>query len=275
MKTIRKVNILIACIAMLLITACINEEVVRVPSPVANPNSTNVYFTVDNDSSLILSKVTTSFSITVGREKTDKDQVVTLSSIGVNDSVLSIPKTVSFAVGESKKVVQITVKNMELMKKYHLTFSIDPEQTNPYSIQNVYPRLELSVLKEDFAPYANGTYTSLYFKSNWPQTMEYSPSTKVFRLKDCWVKGYNVTFKWDDTTQASAVTMIGSAATGYIIILTGYLHPTYGMVSAYYSTANTNYYNKDTKTFTFPITWRVAAGSFGLKNDTYVITQKL
>jgi len=64
------------------------------------------------------------------------------------------------------------------------------------------------------------------------------------------------------------VTMGGTASGTYKVFKTGYVHPSYGMVSAYFGTCT---YNTSTKKFTFPITWRVSAGSFGLYPDYYQI----
>ncbi|MDR3188388.1 MAG: hypothetical protein LBT94_04280, partial [Prevotellaceae bacterium] len=129
------------------------------------------------------------------------------------------------------------------------------------------------IVKEDFAPYAEGTYTSEFFEDTWPVTLEYSPATEQYRISDCWVSGYDVLFKWEGTE----VTIQGTPnSTGaYIYLPTGYVYGDYGMISAYYSQGDINYYNKETKTFTFPITWQVAAGSFGAYLDTFTIEAEL
>ncbi|MFA6580294.1 MAG: hypothetical protein WCS79_00660 [Paludibacter sp.] len=276
MKTFKIKNVLIACFTTLLFTAC-TADIVRDPSPVTNPNSTNVYFGISNTNSPVLSIDQTSFKVAIGRKVTDKAQTVALTAGNVYGDKFQIPATVTFAAGEDSVDIEIVVKDLELMKKYHISISIDQEQTLPYAIQTVLPRLELSVIKEDFAPYANGTYTSAFFEANWPQTLEYSPSTKLYRFKDCWATGYNVTFKWDEAAKPGEVNIIGTtnSAGTYIYLQTGYIDATYGMVSAYYPTADINYYNSNTKTFTFPIKWYVSAGSFGVYADTYLITQVL
>ncbi len=276
MKTLNKINILLACLTIIVFTAC-KDEILREPSPVANPNSTNVFFRVSNVTSPILSIDQKSFKIIIGREKFEEDQTVSLSVETVHDSIFSVPQTVTFKAGQDSIAVDVVVDKMQLMKKYHVAIIVDPEQTNPYAAQKVYPKLELNVLKEDFSPYANGKYTSVFFGDTWDQNLEYSPSTKVYRLKDCWMPGYNVTFKWDEAVKPGEVNMIGTltSAKDFIIVTTGYVDAKYGMVSAYYPTADKKYYNSATSTFTFKIKWIVSAGSFGVKNDTYLITKKL
>ncbi len=267
-------SILLALLSVLLFTTSCEDKFSQEPAPAYNTNSANVYFSSTNSSSIVLGLEATSFDIVVKREKTTSAQTVKLTPENSNGEIFTIPTEVSFAVGESQKNVTITVADMELMKSYHLAIQIDGNDTKPYVAQTVYPRIEINVLKEDFAPYANGTYSDYFFAPgddyiDWPITLEYSPMTTTYRLKDVWVEGYNVTFKWD---KAANVTMIGTTSGAYKVIPTGYVHPTYGMVSAYYGACS---YNTNTKKFTFPITWRVSAGSFGTFADYYTITNLL
>jgi len=282
MKLINKYFIWLTFISALVFTAC-DDEVTRDPSPVTNPNSTKVYFAKENNSNPVLGIDQTSFDVQVSREKADKEQTVSLSTENVYNEIFEVPSSVTFAAGEAQKNVTIKVSNMELMQTYHLAINVDGEQTSPYKEQTVivgndtialYPRIELNVLKEDFAPYAKGTYSNLFFAAgddyeSSEKTLEYSPSTKAYRLKNCWVQGYDVKFKWDG---AAAVTMLGTTSGAYVYVQTGSVHSTYGMISAYYKGCT---YDSAAKKFTFPITWRVSAGSFGTYADYFTITQLL
>ena len=259
---------------MFTISSC-KDEIVRDPSPIANPNSTNVYFSVKNSTSPVLALKQDTFKVMVIRKIKTTVQEVAITSENVYGDKFSIPDKVVFPAGKDSVLINIVVKNLELMKKYKLALQIDPEQTNPYVIQKVYPRLEFNLTKEDYASYAEGTYTSDFFGGDWPQTLEYSPSTKLYRFKDLWATGYNVTFKWDEAAAPGVVNIQGTStsAKDYIYLQTGSVDPTYGMVTANYPTANLKYYNSTTKTFTFPIKWTVSAGSFGIDADIYVITK--
>lgn len=283
MKLINKNFMLLTFISALIFTAC-DDEITRDPSPVTNPSSTNVYFAKDNISNPVLGIEQTSFDVQISREKTDKEQTVTLFADNAYDDIFNVPSSVTFAVGESNKNVTIKVTDkMELMKSYHLAIYVDGEQVSLYKEQSVvvgdkrvalYPRIELNVIKEDFAPYAKGTYSNLFFAAgddyeSSEKTLEYSPSTKVYRLKNCWVQGYDVKFKWDG---GAVVTMLGTTSGAYVYVQTGSVHSTYGMISAYFKGCT---YNDASKKFTFPITWRVSAGSFGTYADYFTITQIL
>ena len=85
----------------------------------------------------------------------------------------------------------------------------------------------------------------------------------IYRLKDCWVAGYDVTFQWD---KANSVKVIG----GDDGIPTGYVDSEYGMVSAVYKDAA---YDAENKTFNFSIAWNVSAGTFGTLADSFQITE--
>jgi len=153
---------------------------------------------------------------------------------------------------------------MELMKKYHIAILIDGADTNPYAIQTVYSRIELNILKEDYAAYSNGTYTSGMFKSSWAQVLQYSPSKKTYRFKDLFNEGYDYEFSVSDDGTIAQVPLTA--------ILTGYVHPTYGMVSA--QAQDGSMFDKNS-TYTFLLKFTVSAGSFGIKTEKYVITNKL
>lgn len=264
MRTINKINLIILGIG-LLFTACKDADIVREPSPAANPNSTNVYFSDKNSTSIVLSKDTKSFDLIINREKVDKAQIVNLTvESAYSDSVFQTPSSVSFAAGEATKTINIPVK-MELMKKYRIAIIIDKDQTNPYAVQTVFPRIDLNLLKEDYAPYSEGTFTSSMFKDSWAQTMEYSPSLKAYRLKDLIQTGYDYIFS---VAADGTITQIPATA-----IVTGYMHPSYGMVS--YQAQAGSKYDAATKTYLFLLKYTVSAGSFGVKSETYVVTKLL
>lgn len=244
-----------------IVVGCKNEDITREPSPLTNPSSSNVYFSTKNNTNPVLAIDQDTFSIKIGRKLFDKEQTVSLTAGNSYGDSITIPSQVKFNAGDSIKSVIISTKNLLLMKKYHVAISVDQDQTKPYTKQSVYPRVELNILKEDYAQKAKGKYSSDFFEDEWEATLEYSPSTKLYRFKDCWMPGYNYFFKVSDTgviTQSPAK------------IETGYVHKTYGMVSATADPTKSKYDNQ-TKTYTFVIKWTVSAGSFGVYNDTFLV----
>lgn len=249
------------------LSACEEEEILREESPLANPNSTNVFFDESNPTSLVLPIDATEFDVVISREKTDAAQTVAIENEHpYSEGLFTIPSSVSFEAGASSATITITLSNLELMKKYHLALAVEYDQTNPYVAQDSFPRLEINVLQEDYAPYADGVYTSTFFEDAWEQVLEYSPSMETYRFKGLWYPGYDVKFQWDG---ANEISMIGAEDADLVGIETGYVHATYGMVTAWYSTVT---YDADSKTFVFPINWQVSAGSFGDFPASYKIT---
>lgn len=260
-------KILFFALAVALFSTACEDEINREKSPLPNPDSDNVYFDAANPKSLVLAIDATEFTVSVSREFSEAalDVKIKLES-SYDKGLFNVPETLSFAAGETTKTLTVGISDLELMKKYKIALIVEDDQTNPYVPQTVYPRIDLNILQEDFAPYAEGTYTCDFFEDSWAQTLEYSPATTTYRFKGLWFPGYDVTFKWDGS---ATVTMIGTAASGKIVIPTGYVHATYGMVAAHYGVCT---FDDATDTFTFPINWRVTAGSFGDYPGTYVIT---
>jgi hypothetical protein len=271
----KKLNILAALSFVLMILVSCSEEITREPSPEFNPSSNKVYFP-KQESKLIVPINAETIEVQVARKVVKEALTVGLKYSNTYTDFFKGPETVTFAAGDSVETIQIALGAVELMKEYHFSISVaDVNQTDPYTVSDVYPVIAMNVLKEDFAPYAEGKYTSVFFGDVWDQILEYSPATKLYRLPGLWVAGYDVKFSWDGT---SAVTVNGGtfkpASTAYKpAVQTGYLHPSYGMVWAIFNGANS--YDSATKTFSFTITWRVTAGSFKPTVEKYQITKLL
>ena len=254
---------LILVLAVSIFAAC-EDDVERELSPEQNPNSANVYFSNDNVSDVVLPLEATSFNVIISRENSSSDQTVSLNTENAFGNIFSIPESVSFASGETEKSITVEIgDDIVLMESYHIVIEIDQNETKPYTMQEVYPRIELNVSKEDFAPYADGVFTSEFFGEAWDATLQYSPATDLYRFKDCWFEGYDYAFM---VAEDGAITQVPETTE------TGYVHSTYGMVSA---TANSeSVFDSSTDTYTFAINWTVSAGSFGVYYETFEITSK-
>lgn len=267
MKTMIKSKFLVvALLSGLLFSACGSEDIVREPSPAQNPSSSNVYFSKDNNSNIVLGVTDTSFDIIIEREKADQPLTVPITVENPYPAgIFELPTSVTFAAGESSKTLTVPVKDIELMKQYRIALALPSDQTKPYTVQDVYPRLDLGVLKEDYAPYSEGTFTSAMFGASWPQLMEYSPSTKNYRLPDLIEVGYDYLFT---VAEDGTITQVPKTK-----VASGYMHPSYGMISMQAQTGSV--FDAATNTYLLKIQYTVSAGSFGVKNEKYVITKKL
>jgi len=263
-------NLILLLLTIVFFISC-EDDITRDPSPETNPNTNKVYFPEQIDGTYTIGLEVNSIEVQVAREISSQALTVSLHYVG--SDLISVPSSVSFESGSALTSFFISIGDIELMETYPITINIDGEQADYYSISDNVSTLSLNILKEDFEPYASGAYYSDFFEQGWEAILEYSPLTEQYRFSDCWVSGYDVLFKWDGANEDSKVMMQGTPNSdkSYIFFTTGYMHPSYGMVSAYYPQANINYYDKATKTFTFPITWRVSAGSFGEYLDTFTI----
>lgn len=283
MKT-KIVSIATLTLLIMFMISCDDGVITRDPSPETSPTSNKVYFANQN-SKLTLSIDADSFGVIIARKIYANALTVDLEYSATNSGLFTGPKKVTFPAGDSTLTFYIKVGDVELVKQYLISISVsNADQIDAYSMTNEFPSISLNVLKEDFMPYAQGTYTSAFFGSNWPLVLEHSEATSTYRFSDCWLladatltilPGNDVTFQWAGDT---IVTVLGGSykpkTTVYKpAIFTGYDDADYGYVWAIFN--GVNVYNVSTKTFTFPITWRVSLGSFGKMSDKFVITTVL
>lgn len=253
--SIKNLLLIASCFA---IVACSDDDKYSPGSP-TNTNGDNIYFSADNSAALALGTSDNEFTVVVQRAKTTGSQTVPLMVATPHDTIFSVPASVEFAEGEGQKAITVTVSNkMVMFKKYALSIAIPEEYTEQYAEQNVFPRYEAMVIKEDYQPYATGVYGAGFFGQSWTTVLEYSEILDLYRFSNCWVEGYDVTFKWDGSSE---VGLSGK-------ITTGYVHSTYGMVSA---TPIECSYDAGKKMFSFLYEWTVSAGTFGEDLDTFTM----
>lgn len=254
---------LVACTLCIAFTACSDDDDYTAGA-LSNTEGYNVYFAAENTSGVVLGLSDMEFTVTVSRSKTDVAENVPLTTSTVYNGIFIVPGSVSFSAGEADQDIVIKVTNqMQSFKKYALTILIDEAHTLQYKDQAVYPRLELTILKEDYEPYAEGTYYSDFFEEEWPAILEYSELQNKYRFSNCWLEdGYDLIFAWDG---ANTIKMDSDK------VETGYVDPSNGMVTANFGACT---YNSSKQMFTFDIEWTVSAGSYGEYPDTFTITKK-
>ncbi|WP_321334732.1 hypothetical protein [uncultured Bacteroides sp.] len=264
MKLLNNLFLVLAGITVFTLTACGDDDNYS-PGEVTNEEGLNVYFEASNNSSPVLGPTDTEFTLTVSRNKKGSAISVPLEVSKVYADLFTVPSSVDFEADEDTKTITIKVSDkMEMFTSYHLALSLDPSYTLPYvSNPDAYPNMELNIVKEDYAPYAEGTYISEGWETNENVTLEYSEILDNYRLKSCWGEGTgNVVFTWDGTSEVKLVTTS---------IPTGLIDSDYGAVTVLESDENPCTYDGATKTFTFPLEWTVSAGSYGVYNDFFTI----
>lgn len=259
MKLVHK-YFLLTVVSCCLFTACSDDDDYTSGAP-SNTNGDNVYFSADNESALALGVDESEFAVIIERNNTGSAQSIPLKTGTPYGDIFIVPTSVDFASGEKSKTITVkTSDKMEMFKNYALSITIPEEYTQQYAETKVYPRIELNIKKEDYKPYATGEYTAGFFEESWDATLEYSEILKLYRFSSCWVNGYDVTFTWDGGAKLEVNK--GKKLTS------GYIHSSYGMVSATPGVCN---YDASSKTFSFIYEWTVSAGTFGEALDTFKI----
>jgi len=262
MKTIKNIfNVLLTCAVVTAFWSC-EDEVEYTPAEQSPVAATQVYFMDNEGSGLIVAKDATEINVRVGRADGNGALSVPLIISNPNNDVFtSVPATAEFAAGETETNVTIQLSEaMQYFTSYYLKLQIPAEYVNPYIEQENHPEIVLNVSKEDYAPYAVGQYYSWWYDETYEMVLEYSEYLGRYRFSDLWADGYDVEFTFDGTT----IKMLTSK------MQSGYVHATYGMVSAEYQASA---FRAESNTFLFQYKWTVSAGSFGTGVDQFVVTE--
>lgn len=262
MKIFNKLAIVATMAVGIGFTSCQEELTYEVGAPAAQ-DSAVVYF-ADNVADVVLPLNDSTFQIAIARYATNPATYnlnVTLEE-GVNGNII-VPTTVTFDQGDLDTTITVAVTDITLMQDYTVKIAIEDAWVNPYAV-NENTVLTFNVKREDFVPYATGTYVDYFIygpESPYEQVLEYSPASDTYRISDCWMMGGgNVLFQWS----GEAVNVLTKSIT------TGYNHPNYGMVSANY--LNDQCYaviEGNLVQVVFYINWTVAAGTFGDYPNTF------
>lgn len=260
MKKLLKLNYIALFAVLALFSACTEESEYTPAQPSAE---TNAYrFSASSESNVVLALTDSVYQVVLERDDVTEEVTLPLSVKG-DLNIFSAPSSVTFAAGESQALVNIEIApEMDAFKNFYLELSIDESYVNPYTADN-FSVLPITFLKEDYAPFALGVYSSWFFGQSWEAVLEYSPMLDLYRFKDCWFKG-DVTFTCNRETMEFEM----SAAQ----FETGYVHPSYGMVVAKVLGSN-NGFDPETNTFYFAYQFIVSAGSFGADYDTFEIKE--
>ena len=209
--------------------AACEDDPTREPSPVTPENCQDVYFPIENINSATVSPTDTEISLTVVRSLSADAAEVPVRITALHPECFVFPETISFAAGETEAeyVIGMT-ESMEPFEEYALTLEIAPEYADYYTQkEDGSARWNLSVMKSDFQPYAECTFTCALFRNPWKQEMAYSKILDQYRLTDVWDDGLHLDFTWDGGDTFHPVGTVRSD--GSIQIYIGPYDPTHDM----------------------------------------------
>jgi len=210
MKTIKKVNILIALIAMFLITACNNEVVVRTPSPVVPTGNQTVYFSPKNATSYELDPTApTTVTVTLLRKDSTSAADVPLKVMKNDSNVFVIPATASFQAGKGSTTISVGFPQSVIGTSYAFEIAVSGDNyLNPYS--SVVPVVRVSIVRVKWDLVGTGQfYDSWVFASVAPVQIYYSVLKKQYRIPN----PYTVAM----LTEAEWGTYMGGPTSDYVI----------------------------------------------------------
>ncbi len=277
------------------VSSCGDNDSYKADDPVGENNVTFQYYTDP-----VMKKTETTFDVVLNRHTTSGTLSVPLELVSVPEG-WTVPETAEFAAGESLATITVTPSSdIAFNKDYHFDIRIPESYTNPYKQNDgEINTFIVTVVKEDYEPFATGTYTTgtyddggyffslVYSGLKWPVTIEYSSSLDIYRIKDMLqpvegVGGYNFYFKWNkEKDENQSFTLCASDGSKATKLEAGFEYYSYGMVSCNWSAATNNpadYVDEANETgfggylasenmFVLPWTFTVSAGSIVDGND--------
>ena len=195
------VNIFSLLILVTAFAACNNEE--YTPGAESNYYGYNVYFEQPDATYYSMDPDATEITFKVERDDVPvEDQYVPITLSSVYPEAFQVDDAILFEAGEyTAEVTVYFTESMELFKEYAFSLTIDEDYTQQYLQQTTYPRIDVTVIKEDYEPvyrcrYTCGGVTAGLISWTSPQIMrdlEYSEILDKYRF-DPWGHGVYVTF---------------------------------------------------------------------------------
>ena len=240
-----KIKFALVSLALVLgFTACNKNDYEYEPGK-ATTNDREVFF--DDEENLTLALTDNEVEITLNRANAEGELTVPLNVVVAPDFV-KVPQSATFAAGEEQTTVKLTIgEDMKPFVKYLVKISIPEEYTQAYSEDAGSPVYSFTILKEDWADIAEGVFTStVALTGSWKQELQYSEYMNLYRFPDLFVNDTHAYFHYDgfipvtekteegnDTTYLKEDFYFTDAAGKHIKkFAIGYVHSTYGMLSA-------------------------------------------
>ena len=279
-----KIKFALVSLALVLgFTACNKNDYEYEPGK-ATSNNKALYF--DDEENVTMALTDNEVTITLNRVDTVSGLPELTVPLIVNSApdFVTVPSSATFAAGEEKTSIKLAIGDGMLpFVTYMVKISIPEEYTQPYAEDAGSPVYCFNILKEDWAQIANGEFTStVAWKSTWDNPLEYSEYMKLYRLPSLITEGTHVYFHFDVDAEGNQEFYFTDSSGKHVTkFSTGYIHPTYGEMSA---TINEDYdmgYEEGVDEETgepyseFYWVWKitVSAGSFGENYQMYDVTE--
>lgn len=179
--------------------------------------------------------------------------------------LFTVPTNVEFADGAYEAAIKVSFDRTKLAvgEDYSIKLNV-PE--NP--IQGKIRTFTLTINRDyNWQLFATGTFTSGLFGS-WSQELYKAEGFNKYKFPELFAEGYD--YKFSVAENGSISLFGGLNSNGLYDFVTGYIHPTYDMVSLYLDPdINDSFFVETTKTACFSHYYYVDAGNFGWKDDSF------
>ena len=272
MKKLFKNSLIALAVLALGISSC-TEECDYTPAKPSSVETNDFYFNANQPASELLGIAETVYTVTLERANADEEQTININAIA-DEEIFNIPATATFAAGESTTDIVIGLsEKMEPFKNYKFELSLPMELINPYKTDNNSVCI-VTLMKEDYKPYAKSIYTWNFLGLQYYQEIEYSEFLGKYRMiapfstpASAYVaagysaeQGDNVVFAINEET--GAITLDNTS------FISGLIHPSYGSVTANFEAGAVQ-----EGVLLFQYKWTVSAGSFGSYVDQVNIVE--
>lgn len=245
------------------------------PGKESNYSGINVYFVQpDAYSSLPIDATGITFSL----ERDDapyEDQYVPLTLTSAHPEAFRADEAAFFWAGELTSEVTVSFTDrMEPFKEYSFSLAVDEDYTQQYLEQTSYPRIDVTVVREDFEVVHSCRYTCggvTLGLINWTSAsrvvdLEYSEMSDTYRF-DPWGHGNYVRF-----TVGEAVNRISPLTLNAQSYNTGEIYENGSETADVTATVSGDCsYNSRRRTYTFTFTYGFTGQSYGESEDELLI----
>lgn len=239
-------------------------------------DSMGVFFPSTNPINVEVEPTDSYYLVTISRINSANAAIVKLIELTDTSNMFTVPTSIAFRAGQSDTTVRLSFGDLVDFVPYQVRFAIDESFTNPYdSAVAGTAEFILNVTQSDYIDFAEGTFDSEFFEDSWPQKLQYSETLDAYRFPNLYSLNYHFLFNWAGVNSAVIIPQGDPIEDkdGWFSILTGYVDPTYGMISAWInSDVDKTNYSSESQIIKLNVEFMDDFGTWGIYDESFTIT---
>ncbi len=266
----------------LVIASCDNDD--WKPGTPSSPDGEKVYFSDENENNFVLALNDDKIELIITRDDATEEADIPVMVASPIEGMFTGAETVTFAAGEREATYTVTVSDAMLpFQSYKFSVIIPEKYTAAYQYDenSLSPRIDITVLKEDFAVVGTGLYNDpILFEQSWPQDIEYSPMLGLYRLPNLIVRDTPIYFHFAYNEEGEQEFYFTDSEGKHVTkMATGYVYGSYGMITmGIFEEKGLGYDEEDIPEgyvgqFYFYAEYSVTQGSFGEGWETMNVSE--